>query len=124
MILLLSAFGPRIAHKGNIAPIFRCKGNPYKERIDMDAVENDAPCETLVGKGHANNTRFPGAHGGHSIEQMCNSAKPVVDSSYQSVRSRLAVTDRHPNSARSEALHKSRRHAFWCQSHHGRSDCG
>src|SRR4030088_1113011 len=89
----------------------------------LDTVENNARCETLVGKGHANNTRFPGAHGGHSIEEMCNSAKPVVDSSYQSVSSRLAVTNRHPNSARSEGLHKSRRHAFRCQSHHGRSDC-
>src|SRR4030081_41938 len=90
----------------------------------MDTVENNTRGETLVGKGHANNTRLPGAHGGERLEEMCNSAKPVVDGSYQSVRSRLAVTNRHPNSARSEGLHKSRRHAFWCQGHHGRSDCG
>jgi hypothetical protein len=42
----------------------------------MDTVENDARCETFVGKGHANNTGFAGAHGGHCIEEVCNSTKP------------------------------------------------
>jgi hypothetical protein len=59
----------------------------------MDTVENDARRETFGGKGHANNTRFPGAHGGHCIEEVCNSTKPLVDGPYQGVGNRLAVTN-------------------------------
>src|ERR1700686_2166686 len=89
----------------------------------MDTVENDARGETFIGKGHANNTRLPGAHGGHCIEEVCNSAEPLVDCRCQTVGSRLAVTDRHPNSARSERLHKPRGPPFRRQSPQGRSEC-
>jgi hypothetical protein len=56
MVLLRSDCGHRITDKGNVVPIFRCKGGPYKERIDMDTVENDAYCKTFVGKGDAYDT--------------------------------------------------------------------
>src|ERR1700676_1778806 len=124
MVLLCAHCGHRVTDKGNVAPIFGCKGRPHNDWIDMDTVENDARCETFVGKGHANNTRFAGAHGGHCIEEVCNSTKPLVDGPYQSVGSRLAVTNCHANSARREGLHKSCLYAFWRQSHHGRSDGG
>ena len=104
--------------------IFCCKCGPYNQRIDMDTVENDAGCETLVGKGHADNARLPGAHRRHCIEEVCNSTQPVVDGSCQGIGIRLAVTNRHPNSALSEGLHKSRRYAFRRQGNHRRSDGG
>ncbi len=93
MVLLGANGGHRITDKGNIASVLCRKGGPYNERIDMDTVENDARCETFVGKGHANNTGFPGAHGGHRVEEVCNSTQPLIDGPHQSVGSRLAVTN-------------------------------
>jgi len=93
MVLFSANGGHRITDKGNVAPIFCRKGGPYNERIDMDTIENDARCETFIGKGHTNNARFPGAHGGHCIEEVCNSTKPLVDGPYQNVGSRLAVSN-------------------------------
>src|SRR5258707_8717085 len=69
MVLLSADGGHRIADEGNVARIFCAKGGPYNERIDMDTIENDARCETFVGKGHANDASFPGAHGGRGIEK-------------------------------------------------------
>jgi hypothetical protein len=59
----------------------------------MDAVDNDARCETFVSKGHANDAGFSGAHGGHCIEKVCNTTKPLVNGSCQCVGSCLAMTD-------------------------------
>src|SRR6266576_5311727 len=124
MVLLSANGGHRVADEGNVALIFCYKCGPYNQRIDMDTVENDAGCETLVGKGHADNARLPGAHGRHCIEDVCNSTEPVVDGSCQGIGIRLAVTNRYPNSALSEGLHKSRRYAFRRQGNHGRADGG
>jgi hypothetical protein len=115
MVLLNSNGGHRITDKSNVAPIFCRKGGSYKKRIDMDTVENDARRKTFVSKGYANNARFPGAHGGHRIKEVCNSTEPLVDGPYQGVGSCLAVTNRDSNSARSEGLHKSRKYPFRCQ---------
>src|SRR2546430_1407304 len=78
MVLLSANGGHRVADEGNVALIFCRKCGPYNERIDMDTVENDAGCETLVGKGHADNARLPGAHGRPWIEEGGKSGQPVV----------------------------------------------
>ena len=70
MILLGADSGHCITYKRNIIPILCGEGGTYDNRIDMDAVNNDARCETFVSKSHANDTRFSGAHGGHCIEEV------------------------------------------------------
>jgi hypothetical protein len=82
-----------ITYKRKIIPILCGKGGAYDNRIDMDAVDNDARRETFVSKGHANNAGFSGAHGGHCIEEVCNTTEPLVNGSCQGVGSCLAMTD-------------------------------
>src|SRR3981189_2872894 len=87
MVLYRADCRHRITDKGNIASVFCRKGGPCNERIDMDTIENDARCQTLVGKRHPNNTGLSGAHGWHRIEQVRNSTKPVIGGPDQGVGS-------------------------------------
>src|SRR5258708_28482776 len=47
MVLLGADGGHRIADEGNVARIFCAKGGPYNERIDIDAIENEARSQTV-----------------------------------------------------------------------------
>ena len=93
MILLSADSGHCITYKRNIVPILCGEGGTYHNGIDMDAIDNDARCQTFVSKGQANDTGFAGAHGGHCIEEVCNTTKPLVNGSYQAVGACLAMTD-------------------------------
>jgi hypothetical protein len=93
LVLLSADSGHGITYKRNIIPILGGEGGTYDNRIDMDAVDNDARCETFVSKGQANDTGFAGAQGGHCIEEVCNTTKPLVNGSYQAVGACLAMTD-------------------------------
>jgi hypothetical protein len=93
LISIAANSGHCITYKRKIIAILRGKGGAYDNGIDMDAVDNDARCETFVSKGHANDAGFSGAHGGHCIEEVCNTTKPLVNGSRQGVGSCLAMSD-------------------------------
>ena len=52
------------------------KGGTYNNGIDVDAVDNDAHCETFVSKGHANDAGLSGGHCGHCIEEVRDPLSP------------------------------------------------
>jgi hypothetical protein len=92
MISIRADCGHCITHKRKIIPILGGKGGAYDNRIDVDAIDNDAHCETFVGKRHANDAGLSGAHRGHGVEEVRDAAKPLVNGSYQGAGRCFAMT--------------------------------